>query len=153
MANWFMGLFKIFIFLLPTVGFATPVMSPEQNELVTKITSALIKQDVLAYKLLIHPDCPVDEAKITNVVSEAWTDRYQVRLKNVNESYDKSQIKFLVTPEMVLEFQIKIKITNPVRIKAMGGVTESELIKLFPLSRYKGTLKILEWPCYRPILK
>jgi hypothetical protein len=143
-----MGLFKFLIFFLPTIGFAAPVMTPEYNELVAKITSALIRQDVVAYKLLIHPDCPIDEAKIKNVVSEAWTDRYQVRLKNVNESYDKSQIKFLVTPEMVLEFQVKIKITNPIRIKAMGGATETELIKLFPISRYKGAFKILDWPCF-----
>ena len=43
-----------------------------------------------------------------NVVSEAWTD-YEVRLKNINESYDKSQIKF------------QVKVTNPRRIKAIGA--------------------------------
>jgi hypothetical protein len=124
-------------------------MTHEQTELAKQIVTALSHQDGEAFKKLIHPGCPIDEAKIKNVLSTPWTNRYQVRIKSINESFDRTIIKFSVEPESVLEFQVWTKLTNPKVIKMMKGSTEVESVKLFPLARHNKELKILEWPCFK----
>ena len=123
-------------------------MTAEQTDFAKRIVAVLSNQDLVGFKKLIHPACPIDEAKIKNFLSTPWTNRYQVRLKKVNESFDTTKIKFVVEPDSVLEFQVWTKLSNPAIIKMMKGATEVESIKIFPLARHNKELKVLEWPCF-----
>ncbi len=74
-------------------------------------------------------------------MTNAWTDRYEVRIKKVNETFDPAAIKFIVSPDYVMEFQVWTK---------RKDATEIELVKALPVAKDGPELKIMEWPCYGP---
>ncbi len=137
----------LLLFTIITHSAFAAELSPEQRAFSDKIVQVLQSGNAGDYKNLIHSQCPVDEAKVTDVVKDVWTQRYIVRLKEVKESYD-PKFKFKVTPEFVLEIQGWRKVTDPKLLKMLKNVTEIEIVKNFPVAKDKTTLKILEWPCF-----
>ncbi len=126
--------------LLSAQVLAAPELTSEQQAFSKKIVDVLKLQNAETYKKLIHSKCPIDEGRIKASVNNAWTDRYQVRIKKVDESFDPAAIKFIVQPEYVMEFQVWTK----------KGVTEVELVKALPVAKDGADLKIMEWPCFGP---
>lgn len=131
----------VFLFVsLFTPVLAAAELTIEQQAFSKKLVEVLKLQNAEAYKKLIHSKCPVDEGRIKASLSSAWTDRYQVRIKKVDETFDPAAIKFIVSPEYVMEFQVWTK----------KGATEVELVKAFPVAKDGPDLKIMEWPCFGP---
>jgi hypothetical protein len=141
----------LIIFSFSTYVFSASELTPEQFAFSEKIAGIFQLGNVSEYKNLIHSKCPIDEAKLSDVTKNLWTKRYQVRLKKVTESFDLSRIKFKVIPEYDLEFQVWTKITDPMQLKMLKGVTEIELTKVFPVAKEESLLKIIEWPCFDSI--
>ena len=132
----------IFLTLLGVpVAFGAKTEKSKTQSLKQQILAAHQKSNEKLFRKLIHPKCPVDDAKIRSNLMIPWTSRYQVRDKKVEESFDLTKINFHVKPEAVLEYQVWTKtVQGP----------EIELIKAFPIARYRGKWKILEYPCFEP---
>ena len=144
-----MIMFKIIlsVFVIITHTTFASELSPEQRAFSDKIIKVLQSGKAVDYKNLIHPQCVVNEAKIADVVKDVWTQKYEVRLKEVKEAFDQ-KIKFKVKPEFVLEIQGWRKVTDPNLLKMLKGASEIEIVKSFPVAKDKTELKILEWPCF-----
>lgn len=102
-------------------------------------------QDLPRYMSLLHPDCPLpDPLRLKHNFSSKWLDDkpYDIRLKLPQEVYDFSQLEFQVDPQAVLEFQVWTDDQTE---------GEIELVTGFGVAMYKGTLKIVDYPCFQPI--
>lgn len=136
-----MIIYSFIVLSFATQLLAAPELTSQQLAFSKKIVEVLKLQNEEAYKKLIHSKCPLDEGRIKASLTNAWTDRYQVRIKKVNESFDQDKIKFVVTPVYVMEFQVWTK---------KNDGTEIELVKALPVAQDGPELKILEWPCFGP---
>ena len=133
----------IFSLILFTPVFAdiTEIELKQFGQKIFDIHARKAKDEYLA---LIHPDCPapIPEA-IEWTFSSRWlkNEDHDIRIKDVSESYDMSQLNFKVKPEAALEFQTwMISESN----------TKEELVTGFPVAKYKGELKVLDYPCFEP---
>ena len=132
-------MFLQFLVMISITSFALAAdpLKPEEEKLSRKIVEVMKKQDAAGIKSLLHSKCPPHEDKIKSITSKAWTDRYQVRIKKLEETFDMKKTGFVAVPEYVMEFQVWQK-TTP----------ERELVKFFVVARENGEPKLLEWPCY-----
>ncbi len=109
-----------------------------------KIFDIYSRQAKDEYLALIHPDCPapLPEA-IESAFSSKWlaNEAHDIRVKTVEEQYDMSQLSFKVKPQAALEFQTWT---------AGAGQLKEELVTGVPVAKYKGNLKVLEYPCFEP---